>query len=114
MASRPVRWAHYCATLTFIALGSSCLGVDPAQAQAGPQVHPQRWPRLQPPLPRDADLERRLDVVLAHMTPEQKVGQLIQADIGSVTPADVRQLALGSVLNGGNSSPRDDKLAAPG
>ena len=48
------------------------------------------------------------------MTPEQKVGQLIQADIGSVTPADVRELGLGSVLNGGNSSPRDDKLAAPG
>ena len=112
MGSRPVWWAHYCATLTFIALGSSCLGVDPAQA--GPQVHPQRWPRLQAPLPPDADLERRLDVLLAHMTPEQKVGQLIQADIGSVTPADVRELALGSVLNGGNSSPRDDKLAAPG
>src|SRR5580658_2562212 len=112
MGSRPVWWAHYCATLTFIAVGSSCLGVDPAQA--GPQVHPQRWPRLQAPLPPDADLERRLDVLLAHMTPEQKVGQLIQADIGSVTPADVRELALGSVLNGGNSSPRDDKLAAPG
>jgi beta-glucosidase len=105
-----------------IALGSPCLGVGPAQAasagksagMAASRVHPQDWPRLQPPLPADADLERRLDVLLAHMTPEQKVGQLIQADIGSVTPADVRQLGLGSVLNGGNSSPRDDKLAAPG
>jgi beta-glucosidase len=119
MGSRPVWWAHYCATLTLIALGSSCLGIGPAQARdapgaAAPRVHPQSWPRQQSPLPRDADLERRLDVLLARMTPEQKVGQLIQADIGSVKPADVRQLALGSVLNGGNSSPRDDKLVAPG
>src|SRR5580693_9216400 len=119
MRSRPVRWAHYCAALTLIAFGSSCFGVGPAQAgntpgaTAPPRVHPQIWPRQQSPLPRDADLERRLDVLLARMTPEQKVGQLIQADIGSVTPADVRQLALGSVLNGGNSSPRDDKLVAP-
>jgi beta-glucosidase len=105
-----------------MALGSSCLSIGPAQAgdarkypgKAVPRVHPQDWPRLQPPLPADPDLERRLDVLLAHMTPEQKVGQLIQADIGSVTPADVRQLGLGSVLNGGNSSPRDDKLAASG
>ena len=119
MGSRPVWWAHYCATLTCIALGSSCLGFGPAQARDAPgaaasRVHPQLWPRQQSPLPRDADLERRLDVLLERMTPEQKVGQLIQADIGSVKPADVRELALGSVLNGGNSSPRDDKLVAPG
>src|ERR1700730_4546918 len=109
MGSRPVWWAHYCATLPFIALGSSCLGFGPAQARdapgaAAPRVHPQLWPRQQSPLPRDADLERRLAVLLEGKTPQQKVGQLIQADIGSVTPADVRQLALGSVLNGGNSS----------
>src|SRR5579863_8644611 len=119
MGSRPVWLAHYCATLTLMAFGSSCLAIGPAQARdapaaAAPRVHPQSWPRQQSPLPRDADLERRLDVLLARMTPEQKVGQLIQADIGSVKPADVRELALGSVLNGGNSSPRDDKLVAPG
>ena len=79
MESRPVWWAHYCATLTLIALGSSCLAIGPAQAReapgaAAPRVHPQIWPRQQSPLPRDADLERRLDVLLARMTPEQKVG----------------------------------------
>jgi beta-glucosidase len=41
------------------------------------------------------------------------VGQLIQADIGSITPDDLQHYPLGSILNGGNSSPRDDKLAAP-
>jgi beta-glucosidase len=113
MGSRPGRWAHYCATLCFVALGSSCLGLGSAQG-AAPQVHPQRWPRQQSPLARNTDLEHRIDDLLARMTPAQKVGQLIQADIGSVKPVDVRKLALGSVLNGGNSSPRDDKLVAPG
>jgi beta-glucosidase len=113
MGSRPGRWAHYCATLCFVALGSSCLGLGSAQG-AAPQVHPQRWPRQQSPLARNTDLEHRIDDLLARMTPAQKVGQLVQADIGSVKPVDVRKLALGSVLNGGNSSPRDDKLVAPG
>ena len=39
------------------------------------------------------------------MTLEQKVGQMVQAEIQSVTPADVRQYHLGSVLNGGGSYP---------
>jgi beta-glucosidase len=76
-------------------------------------VHPQRWPKLNPAVPRDAQLEARIDQWLARLTPEQKVGQLVQADIGSITPDDLRHYPLGSILNGGNSSPRDDKLAAP-
>jgi len=42
---------------------------------------------------------------LARMTSAQKVGQLIQADIDSITPDDLAHYPLGSVLNGGNSSP---------
>jgi beta-glucosidase len=119
MGSRPARLAHYCATVTLAALGSSFVASGLARAAAAPpsissgRAHPQLWPRLVPPLAHDADLERRITALLARMTLEQKVGQLIQADIGSVTPADVGQLALGSILNGANSSPRDDKLAAP-
>src|SRR5262249_15621646 len=69
--------------------------------------------KLRPPLPRDARLEARIDVLLARMTPEQQVGQLIQADIGSIAPDDLRHIPIGSILNGGNSSPRGDKLASP-
>ena len=47
-------------------------------------------------------------------TSAQKVGQLIQADIDSITPDDLAHCPLGSVLNGGNSSPHGDKLAPPG
>jgi beta-glucosidase len=92
------------------------LGVARAAAPEGaapPVVHPRTWPQPRPALPSNADLEARIDALLARMTPAQKVGQLIQADIGSITPDDLRHLPLGSVLNGGNSSPRGDKLAAP-
>lgn len=39
------------------------------------------------------------------MSLEQKVGQIVQGDIGSTTPEDVANYHLGSVLNGGSSSP---------
>ena len=45
------------------------------------------------------------------MSIEAKVGQVVQADIDSVTPAEVRQYQLGSVLNGGNSGPGGHDLA---
>src|SRR3546814_9346469 len=45
------------------------------------------------------------------MSLEHKVAQLIQPDIGSITPADVREYRFGSVLNGGNSGPGGDDLA---
>jgi beta-glucosidase len=111
MERRPGRQGIYCVMAALLALG-----VARAAAPAGgaaPVVHPRSWPQLRPALPSDADLEARIDALLARMTPAQKVGQLIQADIGSITPDDLRHLPLGSVLNGGNSSPRDDKLAAP-
>ncbi|WP_295525755.1 exo 1,3/1,4-beta-D-glucan glucohydrolase [Novosphingobium sp. Chol11] len=47
------------------------------------------------------------------MTIEQKVGQIIQADIASIAPGDVRRYHLGSVLNGGNSAPGGDEFASP-
>src|SRR6516225_11285619 len=93
-----------------------CVGVRTAAGadlKAVPRVHPERWPKLHPPLARDPLLEARVEQLLARLTPAQRVGQLIQADIGSITPDDLRHYPLGSILNGGNSSPRDDKLAAP-
>jgi beta-glucosidase len=53
----------------------------------------------------DAALEARVRSIVAGMTLEQKVGQMTQADIRSVTPDDVRKYYLGSVLNGGGAWP---------
>ena len=111
---RPGGIAHYCAPY----LGALCLLNPPlgraAETSAAQALHPERWPRLKPALPRDPDLESRIEALVARMTSAQKVGQLIQADIDSITPDDLAHYPLGSVLNGGNSSPHGDKLAPPG
>ena len=43
--------------------------------------------------------------ILASMTTAEKVGQMVQAEISGITPDEVRQWNLGSVLNGGGSWP---------
>ena len=48
------------------------------------------------------------------MTLEQKIGQMTQPDIRSVTPDEVRQYYLGSVLNGGGAWPGMNKHATVG
>jgi beta-glucosidase len=50
--------------------------------------------------------------LLAGMTLEEKVGQLVQADIDSVKPEDVRRYHLGSVLAGGNAAPGHELRAS--
>src|ERR1700751_2165034 len=119
MRRRPACFAGYCApcrlalcVLALWVLGSP-LGTAAENAGAA-RVHPGRWPPLRPALPRDPDLEGRVAALLSRMTLAQKVGQLIQADIDSITPDDLAHYPLGSVLNGGNSSPHGDKLAPPG
>lgn len=72
---------------------------------AASTAHPQQWPALKKPAFQDGNLEDRIARLLAEMSVEAKVGQLIQADITSVTPADVRRYRLGAVLAGGNSGP---------
>lgn len=51
--------------------------------------------------------------LLARMSLERKVAQIIQPDIGSITPADMRRYRFGTILNGGNSGPYgNDKAPA--
>ncbi len=69
------------------------------------------WPAQGTTVPRDPAVEARVADILSQMTLEEKVGQVIQADINSVTPAQVREYNLGSVLNGGNSAPGGDNRA---
>ena len=77
-------------------------------------IHAARWPRPASLPLVDAATEARIDALLARMSLEEKVGQVIQADITSVTPADLREYPLGSVLAGGNGGPGgDDRAPAP-
>lgn len=58
-------------------------------------------------------IEARAHSLLLKMTLEEKIGQIIQADIAAVTPEEAKQYNLGSVLNGGNSAPGGGKIAPP-
>ncbi len=63
----------------------------PQAATTDGAIHPAAWPQPAWPLPADAALERRLDALLATLSVEEKVGQVIQADIGSITPDELRK-----------------------
>ena len=82
----------------------------PGAAQDSGAAHPERWPAAASSTAPDAELEARIDAILAAMSLEQKVGQIIQGDIGSTTPEDVAAYHLGSILNGGSSSPGGDEF----
>lgn len=101
-------------TLAFTLVATAFAGASLAQSTpAETPVHPAAWPAPQWPYPRDAAIERRIADLIKRMTVEEKVGQVIQADIASVTPDEVRRYHLGSVLNGGNSAPGNDEFAPP-
>jgi beta-glucosidase len=105
-----------CALMTALTTDAAGQGSTPPPPAGTPTatVHPEIWPTPKWPLPRDEAAERKVQALLARMTLEEKVGQVIQADIASVTPEDVRTYHLGSVLNGGNSAPGGDEFAPPG
>ncbi|SDZ96081.1 glycoside hydrolase family 3 protein [Microbulbifer marinus] len=71
------------------------------------------WPQLKPALAKDPELEARIGDLMVKMSLEEKVGQMIQAEIKYVTPEDVKEYHLGSVLNGGGSYPDNNKFATP-
>lgn len=62
------------------------------------------WPKASSPFVKN-DIEQRVEALLAKMTLEEKVGQMMQAEIQSITPAEAKQYHIGSVLNGGGSMP---------
>ena len=75
-------------------------------------VHPQIWPAGKAPQ-RDPRIEAAIDELLRTMTPEEKVGQVIQPSITAITPQEVRDYHIGSVLNGGGGWPGDVRKAKP-
>jgi beta-glucosidase len=76
-----------------------------ADAQQGSTATPARWPAARSPGLKDPATEARITALMARMTLAQKVGQMIQADIGSIKPEDLRRYPLGSILAGGSSAP---------
>ncbi len=78
------------------------------EVRAPGSVNPEVWPKVESPVGLDPAVEARITELMAQMTLRHKVGQVIQADIGSISPEDLKTYPLGSVLNGGNSAPNGD------
>jgi beta-glucosidase len=97
-----------CALALAVALTLPALAAAQVKAQA---QAPAAWPHVTSAVKKDPAIEARVAAILAGMTLAQKVGQITQAEIKTVTPDDVRRYYLGSVLNGGGSWPNNDKHA---
>jgi len=98
--------------LTAAADGRAGAQTDPGAIAA--VAHPALWPRIQSEGLVDPATEARVTLLLAGMSLEEKVGQMIQADISTIRPEDLREFPLGSILAGGNTPPlgADDRAPA--
>ncbi len=72
------------------------------------QQNPELWP--QSTIIIDSD-EAKINQILAAMSLEDKVGQLVMAEIRHVTPQDVERYKLGGILNGGGAFPKNNMHA---
>jgi beta-glucosidase len=79
--------------------------VPPTPSTSANTARPDQWPRITSPVRENPAIEKRITELMARMSLEQKIGQVVQGDIASITPDDVRKYHLGSVFNGGNSDP---------
>ncbi len=71
------------------------------------------WPVIKSPVQTTQSEEQVILKLLSHMTVEEKVGQIIQAEIQFISPKDLKKYHIGSVLNGGGSLPNKNKYAPP-
>jgi beta-glucosidase len=97
----------YLLALAFLATGT---GVASATAASAPLAD---WPHITSAVKRDDAIEAKVKEIVAGMTLRQKIGQMTQAEIQSVTPEDIKTYYLGSVLNGGGSWPNKNKHSTP-
>lgn len=74
-------------------------------------IQPTDWPHITSSIAKDPVLEARVAQILAGMSLSQKLGQMTQPEIKTITPFQVTQYYIGSVLNGGGSWPKGDKYA---
>jgi len=104
MSHRPLLRAAASVTALFLAFGASAKA-----APKPPAVHPKIWPVAKSPVGLDPAIEKRITDMLARMTIEEKVGQVIQPEWKSIKPEEVTQYHIGSIENGGGAVPGGNK-----
>lgn len=70
-----------------------------------------QWPSITSKVKKDPVLEAKIDHILGDLSLEEKIGQMIQPEIRHLTPQDVRDFHIGSVLNGGGSVPNGNRYS---
>src|ERR1700704_3666128 len=93
------------ALIPLMAIGVLCVrAVGLAVYSESPDSREEAWPAVEPAA-LDPSTEAFVSELLHKMSLEEKIGQMIQADIASITPAELSQYKLGSILAGGNAAP---------
>ncbi|MBX2812705.1 MAG: exo 1,3/1,4-beta-D-glucan glucohydrolase [Myxococcales bacterium] len=77
------------------------------------RIHPKSWPAGRGTRIRNDEVEGQVSALIAKMSLEELVGQVIQANIEAVTPDEAREYHLGSILNGGNTAPGGNIRSGP-
>ena len=63
-------------------------------AHAEQKTNIKLWPSAESPIKDSAEFNAKLETILQKMTLEEKVGQIMQAEIQSVTPEDIKDAAI--------------------
>ena len=108
---RGLRAAWLRGALVWLALAALAPAGHAAAPAEDPTVHPALWP-MRPAPALQPEIEAQVNALLARMSLEEKVAQMIQADVGSLTAEDLRTYKLGAVLAGGGAAPSKDVRAA--
>jgi beta-glucosidase len=100
-------------TTTIFAATPAFAQQQPTALSAASIAHPGKWPAAASQGLVDPATEKFVSDLMARMSLEEKVGQMIQADIASIKPEELRQYPVGSILAGGNSPPLSGNDRSP-
>ncbi|RKS80558.1 beta-glucosidase [Motilibacter peucedani] len=95
---------------------ATTIGAPAMDAHGCPKIpttlpHLDDWPSVQSKVQDPKRVERQVAKILSGMTLAEKIGQMTQPEITSITAADVAQYHFGSILNGGGAWPGGNKHA---
>lgn len=113
MAKIPAARFGAVSLLVLLSASAATPGEQHAASGPGPRaVHPALWPATRSPVGLDRVIEGKIDALLAAMTVEEKVGQVIQPEWKTITPAEVITYHIGSIENGGGAVPGGNRHAS--
>jgi len=67
------------------------------------------WPEIESVIGKDEKQEQAISQMLAQMTLAEKIGQMVQPELYSITPEEAQEYKIGSILNGAGVWPKDNK-----